>query len=40
VGLIDGLGGRADGIEKAASLAGVANYDLADVNTEASRILN
>jgi len=40
VGLIDGLGGRADGIEKAASLAGVANYDLVDVNTEVSRILN
>ena len=40
VGLIDGLGGRTDAIEKAASLAGVANYDLVDVNTEVSRIFN
>ena len=40
VGLIDGLGGHTDAIEKAASLAGVANYDLVDVNTEISRILN
>ena len=40
VGLIDGLGGRTDAIEKAASLAGVANYGLVDVNTEVSRIFN
>lgn len=40
VGLIDGLGGRTDAIEKAASLAGIANYDLLDVNTEVSRIFN
>jgi len=40
VGLIDGLGGKTDAIEKAASLAGIANYDLVDVNTEVSRIFN
>ncbi len=40
VGLIDGLGGRTEAIEKAASLAGIANYDLLDVNTEVSRIFN
>jgi ClpP class serine protease len=40
VGLIDGLGGRTDAIEKAASLAGIANYDLVDVNVEVARIFN
>lgn len=40
VGLIDGLGGRRDAIEKAASLGGIANYDVVDVNTEVSRIFN
>ncbi|MCH8799841.1 MAG: S49 family peptidase [Chloroflexi bacterium] len=40
VGLIDGLGGQTDAIEKAASLAGIANYSLVDVNTEVSRIFN
>ena len=40
VGLIDGIGGRTEAIEKAASLAGIANYDLVDVNTEVSRIFN
>jgi protease-4 len=40
VGLIDGLGGQTDAIEKAASLAGIANYDLVDVSTEVSRIFN
>ena len=40
VGLIDGLGGQTDAVEKAASLAGIANYDLVDVNTEVSRIFN
>ncbi len=40
VGLIDGLGGRTDAIERSASLAGIANYDLVDVNTEVSRIFN
>jgi len=40
VGLIDGLGGQTEAIEKAASLAGIANYDLVDVNTEVSRIFN
>ena len=40
VGLIDGLGGRTEAIEIAASLAGIANYALVDVNTETSRIFN
>ena len=40
VGLIDGIGGQTDAIKKAASLAGIANYDLVDVNTEVSRIFN
>ena len=40
VGLIDGLGGQTDAIAKAASLAGVANFDLVDVNTEVSRAFN
>lgn len=40
VGLIDGIGGRTEAIEKAASLAGIANFDLVDVNTEVSRIFN
>jgi len=39
-GLIDGLGGQTDAIRKAASLAGVANYELMDVNTEVSRAFN
>ena len=40
VGLVDGLGGQTEAIEKAASLGGIANYDLVDVNTEVSRIFN
>lgn len=40
VGLIDSLGGQTDAIAKAASLAGVANFDLVDVNTEVSRVFN
>ncbi|PKB71942.1 MAG: hypothetical protein BZY87_02955 [SAR202 cluster bacterium Io17-Chloro-G6] len=40
VGLIDGLGGQTDAIEKAASLAGIANYDFVDVNIEVARIFN
>ena len=40
VGLIDGLGGQTEAIEKSASLAGIANYDLVDVNTEVSRMFN
>ncbi|MCH7738423.1 MAG: S49 family peptidase, partial [Chloroflexi bacterium] len=40
VGLIDGLGGQTDAIDKAASLAGIANYGLVDVNTEVSRLFN
>ena len=40
LGLIDGIGGEADAIEKAASLAGISGYGLVDVNTEVSRIFN
>ena len=40
VGLIDGLGSKTDAIDKAASLAGIANFGLVDVNTEVSRIFN
>lgn len=40
LGLVDAIGGQSDAIEKAAALAGIANYDLVDINTEVSRILN
>ena len=40
LGLVDEIGGDADAIEKAASLAGISNYELVDVNTEVSRIFN
>lgn len=40
VGLIDGLGSHTDAIDKVASLAGIANFGLVDVNTEVSRIFN
>jgi len=40
VGLADELGGDTDAIEKAASLAGVSNYGLVDVNTEVFRNFN
>ena len=40
LGLVDAIGGRADAIEKSASLAGISGYDLVDINTEVSRIIN
>ena len=40
VGVIDGLGGQADAVEKAASIVGFANDDLVDVKTGVSRIFN
>ena len=40
LGLVDEIGGDTDAIEKAASLAGISNYELVDVNTEVSRIFN
>ncbi|PKB66436.1 MAG: hypothetical protein BZY81_07195 [SAR202 cluster bacterium Io17-Chloro-G4] len=40
LGLVDGIGGRSDALEKAASLAGVSNYDIEDINTEVSRLMN
>jgi protease IV len=38
LGLVDEIGDDAAAIEKAASLAGVSNYDLLDVNVEVDRI--
>ena len=38
LGLVDAVGGDTEAIEKAASLAGISNYGLVDVNTEVSRI--
>ena len=38
LGLVDEIGGDTDAIEKAASLAGISDYDLLDVNTEVLRI--
>ncbi len=40
LGFVDAIGGRSDAIEKAASLANVSGYDLVDINTEVSLILN
>ena len=37
LGLVDGMGTDADAIEKAASLAGVSNYGLVDVNEKVAR---
>jgi ClpP class serine protease len=38
LGLVDGLGDDSAGLEKAAQLAGVARYDLVDVNIEVARL--
>ena len=38
LGLIDEIGDDTDAVEKAADLAGIANYDLVDVNVEVARI--
>ena len=40
LGLVDAIGGSTDAVKKAASLANILHYDLVDVNTEVSRILN
>ena len=40
LGLADAIGGKTDAIKKAASLANISGYDVVDVNTEVSRILN
>ena len=40
LGLVDAIGGRTEAIEKSASLAGISGYDLVDINTEVSRIIN
>ena len=40
LGLADAIGDDTDAIAKAASLAGISNYELVDVNTEVSRIFN
>ena len=38
LGLADAIGDDADAIEKAASLAGISNYELVDVNAEVDRL--
>lgn len=38
LGLADAIGDDTDAIEKAASLAGISNYELVDVNTEVDRL--
>ena len=38
LGLVDSIGGETEAIEKAASLAGISNYELVDVNTEVDRM--
>ena len=40
LGLVDAVGGDTDAIEKAASLAGISDYDLVNVNVEVFRIFN
>ena len=40
LGMADAVGGDSDAIEMAASLAGISNYDLVDVNTEVFRSFN
>ena len=40
LGMVDDIGGDSDAIEKAASLAGISNYDLVDVNVEVFRIFS
>ncbi len=38
LGLADAIGDDTDAIEKAASMAGISNYELVDVNTEVDRL--
>ena len=40
LGLVDAIGGRSDAIQKAADLAHISSYDLVDINTEVSRLMN
>ena len=40
LGLVDAIGGSGEAVHKAASLANISGYDLVDVNTEVSRVLN
>ena len=40
LGLVDAIGGTTDAIKKAADLANVTGYDLVDINTEVSRLMN
>lgn len=40
LGIADEIGGDTDAIKKTASLAGISNYDLVDVNTEVFRNFN
>lgn len=40
LGLVDAIGGRSDAIQKAADLANISGYDLVDINTEVSRLMN
>ena len=40
LGLADAIGGRSDAIQKTASQANISGYELVDVNTEVSVILN
>lgn len=40
LGLVDAIGGGADAIQKAASLASVPRYGLVDINAEVARIFN
>lgn len=39
LGLVDAIGTDSDGVEKAASLAGISSYDVVDVNVEVLRII-
>ena len=38
--MVDAIGGRSDAIQKAADLADISGYDLVDINTEVSRLMN
>ena len=40
LGLVDDIGGDTEALEMAASLAGISNFGLVDINTEVFRILN
>lgn len=39
LGLADAIGDDTDAIEKAASMAGISNYELVDINTEVDRLV-